>query len=150
MKACLLGLFFGIILTTGAGLAIVYLQNRTAPPVPELQPAVKITITLFPLENIGQYDSVRVEVPAEQMGSILQRLTPVAYQPNVQHDFTNPLVAAVNIAHSDGSETKLLVRDFGHNPALVTLNGRDYFVAREGDAGGMELIRLVKEFYAAK
>jgi hypothetical protein len=52
------------------------------------------------------------------------------------------------ITHADGTQTHVLVRDHGVNPAVVTVDGKNYFYARNAPgvhAGAVELIRLVKE-----
>ena len=59
-----------------------------------------------------------------------------------------PLVAEAVITHKDGIQTRVLVREGGVNPAVVSVDGVNYFYAKnESDvyAGANELIKIVSE-----
>ena len=74
-----------------------------------------------------------------------QQLVPGTFYGNV-HEHVSPLVAEAVVTHADKTETTVLVRDGGHNPAIVSVDGVNYFYAKnEPDvyAGANELIRLV-------
>jgi hypothetical protein len=62
-------------------------------------------------------------------------------------------VAEAVITHGDGTQTFVMVRDHGHNPAVVSVDGENYFYARNDPdvhAGAFQLIRLVREVADAK
>ena len=59
-----------------------------------------------------------------------------------------PIVAEATVAHAGETQTRILVREGGKNPAIVSVDGINYFYAKN-DSGVLavatELIRLVRE-----
>jgi hypothetical protein len=89
-----------------------------------------------------------VDIPPDKLELVFRRLTPQTHFEGPVHEFITPVVARAVITHGDGKETSVLVRDHGHNPAVVTVDGRHYFYARKDPdvyAGAVELTRMVHE-----
>ena len=139
---------------TGAatGAAVVYgafaVSTRQPPPTPVLRPATAINVTLYPWEGVGGIDGVPVDIPPDKLDRAYRLLTPERYFEGGVHEFITRAVAEAVVTHADGTQTFVLVRDHGHNPAVVTVDGRRYFFARNDPdvhAGAHELVRLVNE-----
>ena len=88
-----------------------------------------------------------VRIPIERQDEIYRRLVPGKFYGNI-YEHVSPLVAEAVIEHLDQTETRVLVREGGHNPAIVSVDGINYFYAKnESDvyAGAIELIRIAAE-----
>jgi hypothetical protein len=95
---------------------------------------------------MGEFDHKPVNIPPDKLDLVYRLVTPEIYYEGGVHDFIMPIVAEAILTDSDGKETTVLVRDCGKNPAVVTLDGRTYFYARndpEAVAGATKLLRLV-------
>lgn len=117
------------------------------PDTPVISPPESITVFLHPWGGYEAATTKAVRIPAESQERIFRRLVPEAFYGNVYEKVT-PLVAEAVITHRDKTETRVLVRDGGHNPAIVSVDGVNYFYAKnEADvyAGANELIRMVAE-----
>lgn len=144
----LLSLTAGILIGGAAVSGWLALAMRSDVPTPTLRPAVAMTVTLHPSVGIEGIDCVPVEIPPEAMDLAFRLLTPDSQFRGGVHDFGNPIVAEAVVKHSDGTQTSVVVRDFGHNPAVVSLDGRTYFTARDDPdvlAGAHQLVRLARE-----
>lgn len=125
----------------------VFSTHRT-PATPELRPPTAIKVTLYPWEGVGGIDGAPVDIPPEKLDLAFRLLTPEKYFEGGVHEFITRIVAEAVITHADGTQTHVLVRDHGHNPAVVTVDGRHYFYARNDPdvlAGAHQLIGLVNE-----
>jgi hypothetical protein len=143
----------GLVLGAAGVCAVFVVAKKRSPAAPELRPATTITVTLHPWEGMGVVECVPVDIPPEQLDLAFRLLTPEKYFEGGVQDFIFPIVAEAVVTHADGSETRVLVRDLGHNPAVVTLDGRNYFYARNDPdvhAGAVQLVRLVNEVAYAK
>jgi hypothetical protein len=141
-------LLIGFVAGAAALCGVLVISSRLPPPVPVLPPATAIRVTLYPWENAGRIDGEPVDIPPDKLEFVLRRLTPQTYFESPVYEFITPVVAQAVITHADGKETSVLVRDHGHNPAVVTVDGRHYFYARNDPdvyAGAFELLRLVHE-----
>ncbi|MGE3806866.1 MAG: hypothetical protein AB7K24_19540 [Gemmataceae bacterium] len=139
-------LVIGFVLGGIAMACLVAYSVHRAPAAPELRPAKAIKVTLYPWEFMGGVDGKPVEIPPEKLDQVYRRLTPDTYYEGGVCDFITPIVAKAVITHDDGTETSVLVRDGGHNPAVVSLDGRNYFYARSDPdvyAGAYELFQVV-------
>lgn len=120
--------------------------TRMPPPTPTLRPPTAIRITLYPW--LGRTDCRPVDIPPERLDLAFRLLTPDQFFGHPVYDFVTPIVAEAVLTHEDGTRTSVMVRDHGHNPAVVSLDGWNYFYARNDPdvhAGAIELIRLVNE-----
>jgi hypothetical protein len=141
-------LLIGFVLGVAAVCGVFVLSTHRTPATPELQPPTAIKVTLYPWEGIGGIDGVPVDVPPENLELAFRLLTPEKYFEGGIHEFITRIVAEAVITHANGTQTSVLVRDHGHNPAVVTVDGRNYFYARNDPdvhAGAVQLIRLVNE-----
>lgn len=122
--------------------------TRRAPATPELRPPTAIKVTLHPWQGVGGFDGEPVDIPPDRLDLAFRLLTPETHFEGGVHEFITPVVAEAVVTHADGKETFVLVRDHGKNPAVVTVDGRTYFYARNDSdvhAGATQLIRLVRE-----
>jgi len=127
---------------------VIVLSSHGTPATPELRPPTAIKVTLYPWEGVGGIDGVPVDIPAEKLDLVYRLLKPEKYFEGGVHELITRIVAEAVVTHADGTQTTVLVRDHGHNPAVVTVDGRNYFYARNDPdihAGATELIRLVSE-----
>jgi hypothetical protein len=89
-----------------------------------------------------------VDIPPDKMDLAFRLLTPDQYFRGGVHDFIHRIVAEARITHGDGTRTYVMVRDAGDNPAAVSVDGKNYFYARNDPDvhnGALDLIRLVTE-----
>jgi hypothetical protein len=140
----LIGFILGGLVTFG----VFVLSMHQTPATPELPPATAIKVTLYPWEGVQGIDGVPVEIPPEKLDLAFRLLTPEKYFESGVHEFVTRIVAEAVITHADGTQTFVLVRDHGHNPAVVTVDGRNYFYARNDPdvrAGAYQFLCLVNE-----
>ncbi len=126
---------------------------RRTPPTPELRPPTAIKVTLYPWMGISGIDYEPVDIPPDKLDLVYRLLTPEKYIEGGVYELHTPLMAEAVVSHADGKETTVLVRDFGKNPAVVTVDGRNYFYARNDPvvhAGATQLYRLVSEVFQEK
>jgi hypothetical protein len=141
-------LLIGFVAGAAAMCGVVAVSTRLPPPVPVLPPATAIRVSLYPWEGVGEVDGEPVDIPPDKLDFVFRRLTPQTHFESPVHEFITPVVARAVITHADGKETSVLVRNHGHNPAVVTVDGWHYFYARNDPdvyAGAFELIQLVHE-----
>ena len=146
-------LLIGFVLGVAALWGVFAFSTHRTPATPELRPPTAITITLYPREGVGGIDGVPVDIPPEKLDLAFRLLTPEKYFEGGVHEFITRIVAAAVITHADGTQTSVLVRDHGKNPAVVSVDGRNYFYARNDPdvhTGAIQLIRLVNEVAQAK
>ncbi|VTS06879.1 hypothetical protein [Tuwongella immobilis] len=130
------------------GVGLFVSLSRRSPPTPVLRPPIAMQVTLYPWEGSSDIDGQPVDIPKDKLDRAFLLLTPDTDIESGIHDLAIPVVAKAVLAHADGTETPVLVRDHGHNPAVVTVDGRHYFFARsepDVDAGAIELIRIVNQ-----
>ena len=122
--------------------------TRSLPPgTPVISNPESITVFLHPWVGYEAATTKAVHIPAENQEQIFRRLAPGAFYGRV-HESITPLVAEAVVTHRDKTETRVFVREGGHNPAIVSVDGVNYFYAKnESDvfAGANELIRMVAE-----
>lgn len=122
-----LGFMFGVLAT---GWAISFLVHGV-PPTPPLRPATAIQVVLYPSEFTGGPSvGVPISIPPENLDFVFRLVTPEKFYQKRVYEFITPVLAKVEITHGDKTQTRILVRDGGHNPAVVTLDGNNYFYAR--------------------
>lgn len=147
-------LFFvvaGFLLGGTALCGVFALATRMPPPTPTLCPPTAITITRYPW--LGGTDCRPVDISPDKLDLAFRLLSPDQFFGYTVYDFITRIVAEAVLTHEDGTRTFVLVRDHGHNPAVVSLDGRNYFYARNDPdvhAGAVQLIRLVDEAARAK
>lgn len=144
-----LGFLIGVAVMFGGIVSITH----PSPATPVIRPPTAIKVTLYPWEGVGGIDGEPVDIPPDKMAFAFRRLVPEKYFGGTVYDFITRIVAEAVITHADGSHTLVMVRDHGHNPAVVSIDGRNYFYARNDPdvyAGATELIRLVTEVASAK
>lgn len=130
----------------------VYLM-RLPPTTPALRPPTAIKVTLYPRDGVGGIDCEPVDIPPEKLDLAFRLLAPEKYFEGGVHEFITRIVAEAVITHADGTQTFMLVRDHGKNPAVATVDGRNYFYARNYPdvyAGAVQLIRLASEVAQTK
>src|SRR5262249_42120561 len=138
----------GFLLGGAVACGVFVLLTHRTPSTPQLRPPTAIKVTLYPWQGVGGIDGEPVDIPAEKLDLAFRLLTPASYFEGGVHEFITPIVPEAVINHADGTETSVLVRDHGHNPAVVTVDGRNYFYGRNDPdvhAGAVQLIRLVTE-----
>ena len=143
----------GFLFGAAAIFGVFVLLTHRSPTTPELRPPTAIKVTLYSWEGIGEIDGKPVDIPPDKLDFAFRRLTPEKYFSGGVHEFITRIVAEAVITHADGTQTFVLVRDHGHNPAVVSVDGRHYFYARNDPdvyAGAIELIRLVSAVAPAK
>ncbi len=121
--------------------------TQFTPRAPQLKEARTITIFLHPWGGYEAATNKAVVVPPESQRDVFRRLVPDQFYGKVFEHVT-PLVAEAVITHTDASQTRVLVREGGVNPAVVSVDGVTYFYAKnESDvyAGANELIKIVSE-----
>jgi len=142
--ACiLLGFGLGVFATY----CFVNFARNTPRPTPILAQPKSITVFLHPWGGYEAVTTKAVRIPIERQDEIYRRLVPDTFYGNI-YEHVSPLVAEVVIEHLDQTETRVLVREGGHNPAIVSVDGVNYFYAKnEPDvhAGAIELIRIAAE-----
>jgi hypothetical protein len=144
----LLSLAVGFLLGGAVMCAVFALSTLMPPPTPKLRAPTAITVTLYPGQGVGGTDCEPVDIPPEKLDFAFRLLTPDQYFRGGVHDFITRIVAEAVFTHKDGTQTFVMVRDHGHNPAVVSVDGTNYFYARNDPdvhAGGVQLIRLVTE-----
>ena len=141
------GIFIlGSVCGAGALLLLLTVLASRSPPTPDLKPPESITVLLHPPWTKTDTPEA-VIVPAKSHDDVFRRLVPETYYGEVAGDFP-PIVADAKIAHLDETETRVLVREGGKNPAIVSVDGIHYFHAKNDPdvfAGATELIRIVRE-----
>jgi hypothetical protein len=141
------GIFIlGFVCGAAALLLLLTVSASRSPPTPNLKPPESITVLLYPPWTRPDTPEA-VIVPAKRHGDVFRRLIPETYYGEVTGDYP-PIVADAKIAHPDETQTRVLVREGGKNPAVVSVDGIHYFYAKnEPDlfAGATELIRIVRE-----
>jgi hypothetical protein len=123
---------------------VIFLMSLP-PETPIVPKPESITIFLHPWGGYEAATTKAVHIPSDSQEQIFRRLVPETFCGNVYENIS-PLVAEAFVTHADKTETRVLVRDGGHNPAIVSVDGVNYFYAKkESDvyAGANELIRLV-------
>ena len=123
----------------------VRFTRSLSPQTPVVRRPESIVVFLHPWSGYEAATTKPVRIPIERHDEIFRRLVPGTFYGNV-HELVSPLVAEAVVTHADKTETTVLVRDGGHNPAIVSVDGVNYFYAKnEPDvyAGANELIRLV-------
>ena len=117
-------------------------------PIPTLRPIAKISAQVRDVPEFGLTPIDRVEVPDEHLSSFAKLITPT--KPCLQNinSSTNYRVADVTIHHTDGTETTLIVRWTGANPAAISLDDRNFYYGGR-DAfpdGATRIVRLLAEY----
>ena len=146
-------LLIGFIAGTVATCVVLAISMNLSRPAPELRPPVSIKVTLHTWIDLGIIGGETAEIPREELDFAFRLMTPEKHQRYGAHEFVHRIVAEAEITHADGSKTNVLIRDTGVNPALVTIDGRNYFSARNDPdvrAGAMQLIRLVHDVTNSK
>lgn len=142
----LLMLLLGFAVGAAFMTSVFVASTHRSPVVPVLKQPNAIKVTLHPWQGFGESECSPVEIPPGELDSVYRLIAPEKYFEGGVNDFISPIIAEAVITHADAQETTLLIRDFGHNPALVTVDGRSYFFARNDPdilAGANQLIRLV-------
>lgn len=138
----------GIVIGSAALLLLLtILASRFTQPTPHLKPPQSITVFLYPWSGYEAETKRAVRIPKEKQAEVFRRLVPWTFFKDV-NEFQWPLVAEAVVTHADRTETRVLVREGGANPALVSLDGVNYFFAKnEEDVywGANELVRLVAD-----
>lgn len=120
--------------------------TRSLPPeTPVVRKPESVVVFLHPWGGYEAATTKAVRIPIKMQEEVFRRLVPETFYGSVD-EHVSPLVAEAVITHADRTETTVLVRDGGHNPAVVSVDGVNYFYAKkEPDvfAGANELIRLV-------
>lgn len=136
--------------------AIVVVPMTMASPAalqaPQLKQAKAITIFLHPWGGYEAATNKAVRIPTESQEEIFRRLVPGAFYGKVNEHIV-PLVAEAVVTHADGTQTRVLVREGGVNPAVVSVDGVNYFYAKNEPhvyAGANEFIKMVAEIAYAE
>lgn len=146
-------LVIAFLLGAGTMYAVAVVVLQWSPPTPQLRPATAIRMTPHPWEGIAVNGCQPIEIPPAKFDFVIRLLTPGKYYGDTIFDHITPIVAEVDLTHADGEHTFVTVRDGGHNPAMVSLDGRNYFYGRSDPeilAGGTQLIQLLGEVAGAR
>ena len=136
----------GFVCSAAALLLFLILLASRSPEAPELKPPESITVLLHPPWTRSDTPKA-VIVPDDVHDDVFRRLIPETYYGDIVDDYP-PIVADATIAHPDGTQTRILVREGGKNPAVVSVDGVHYFYAKNAAdvfAGATEIIRIVRE-----
>ncbi len=110
------------------------------PGIPILRPAEEILVTIKGQPDLNTKDFT-VRADPQQFAQIYELIQPdqrVRFEPY-------ELAAEVILKHADGTRTVVYVRDFGHNPAIVSLDYKHFYLAKwnpKVPAGAWKLITL--------
>ena len=125
--------------------------NRQQPQAPRIRPPKTMTVIMHPFQEWDKTRYPPTEIPAAELDYAFRLVTPDRYYEGGLIE--RPLMAVVVLSHESWPDTMLLVRWSGHNPALISVDGRNYFYGRNdediGD-GGLQLLRLVHKLTDAK
>jgi hypothetical protein len=123
-------------------------SGQPAPP-PKLPPISGISgrILAVPEFSFEAIDSV--EVPQEQVPAFAVLITPTEPCRQTIYPTEHYHVADVVLRHPDGSTTSLIVRWTGHNPAAVSLDGKNYYYGGSDDFpdGATRIVRLLYQYH---
>ena len=136
-----IGLVVGFLLT----LICVNSSAFFPPKPPHLETPDSIAVLLHPWGGYEAAATKRVEIPSERIGDIFRRLTPDKFNGG-PHDKLNPIVADAYLQYGNAKVVHVVVREAGHNPAIVSVDGDHYFYAINAPgihAGANELIRII-------
>jgi hypothetical protein len=139
----LVGFSLGVLVTFG----FVNSTLRLPPEPPFVPRPESITVILHPWDGIEPLTNKAISIPTEIQEEVFRRLVPETYFGIVDEHIT-PIVAEAVITHAYEKQTRILVRHGGKNPAVVSVDGVNYFYAKnESDvhAGATELFGLVEE-----
>ena len=140
-------------LTLTGAVALFSRVSRQAPPTPTIAPPKTITVTLYPASGLALTGSPPTEIPARDFEYLMRLVTPDQYYGGGVSDWVTPLIAEVVITHEGRPDTQLLIREAGVNPALISLDGQNYFYGASYDDvgdGAVQVIRLVRRLGDAK
>jgi hypothetical protein len=136
------------LVTVSITLVLVSVVSQQPPATPRFPPPKAMTVILYPAPEWNRTSSPPANIPAEKLDYAWRLVTPDTYYRGGVNDWITPLMGEVILTHEDGSSTRLLVRWSGHNPALISVDGRHYFYGRADKDihdGGVQLIRLARE-----
>jgi hypothetical protein len=144
----LLTLLIGFVVGVASLWGMFVFSTHRTPAPPELRSPTAIKVTFYPTfdlcAGVGNIDGGPLNIPSEEMDLAFRLLTPGEYYGGV-NDFIARIVAEVAITHADGEQTRVFVRYGGKNPAVVSVDGRNYFYARNDPDvhdGVVQLIQL--------
>jgi len=130
------------------GMSLLFRHTVQAPPTPIIADADTITITLYPLPDLGVDGSKPITIPKQYHNRIMDFLKPgqpYSHSGSI-NEFMHTLIARVELTHTNGPKTLLLVRWSGKNPALISVDGRHYYYGASTDEiydGAIQLRSLV-------
>ena len=117
------------------------------PAVPTIASPISIKVTLYSESRLGFEGMPATAIPPEEHESVMRLIRPAAYDSAGMHDGINPLVAEIEIAHEGEKITRVFVRSTGMNPALVSVDGRNYFYAETHEDvfdGSVKLLQVMR------
>jgi hypothetical protein len=118
------------------------------PLIPTLRPIARISAKVLAVPDLGTSAIDHIDVPDAELTSFAKLITPT--KPCVQNisTSTNYRIADVTVLHTDGTETVLIVRWTGANPAAISLDERTFYYGGS-DAfpdGATRISRLLHEY----
>ena len=123
--------------------------SRQPEPPPKLRPIAGISARIHAVPEWSNPPIDSVEVPQEEVPAFAVLITPT--EPCVQtiDPKMHYHVADVVVRHPDGSTTSLIVRWTGHNPAAVSLDGREYYYGGSDNFpdGATRIVRLLYQYH---
>jgi hypothetical protein len=124
-------------------------SQRAPTPTPTLPPIVKISAKVYAVPGWFNEPIELVEVPQESVPAFAKLITPI--EPCIQtiDSEMHHHVADITVQHPDGSDTTLIVRWTGHNPAAISLDGRNYYYGGSDDFpdGATRILQLLNEYH---
>ena len=145
---------YTILFTCGFALGIAALllllttwASRNTRQTPQLKQANTITIFLHPWSGYEAATNKAVLIPDASREEIYRRLVPEKYYGSI-NDQLAPIEAEAVVTHPDATQTRVFVREGGINPAIVSIDGVNYFYAKNESgvySGAIELVRMVAE-----
>lgn len=118
------------------------------PSIPALRPIAKISATVLAVPDLGVSAIDYVDVPDAELTSFAKLITPTELCRQNIKDSMNYRIAEVTVLHSDGTETVLIVRWTGANPAAISIDDRTFYYGGS-DAfrdGATRIVRLLYEY----
>lgn len=118
------------------------------PSMPSLRPISSISAQVRAVPELGIVSIDQVDVPTEHIATFAHLVTPTKLCAEEIRSSANYHVADVTIRHSDGTETTLIVRWTGANPAAISLDDRTFYYGGS-DAfpdGATRIVRLLNEY----
>jgi hypothetical protein len=119
------------------------------PSIPTLRPIARVSAKVLPVPDLGTIAIDHIDVPDAELMSFAKLITPTKLCVQNIDTSTDYRIADVTVRHTDGTETVLIVRWTGANPAAISFDDRTFYYGGS-DAfpdGATRILRLLHEYH---